>query len=250
MDRTSIAAAHRALGADNPTAYEAVRQVMRSIAMASRDRGRGQVRGVEWGGADRVAEIAERDGSVAGLRDGALIRVGSDALLRVSEIAALDVADLIEQPDGTGTLTVRHSKTDQERGVHTRFVGRPTVAAVRRYREKAMAPDDGVLFRRVSTGGPAGGRLDVRSIRRIIVRRAADAGIVDRVSGHSLRVGSAQSLAAAGADLVGMQQAGDWKSPRMPAHYARHLLPARGAVARLRYGVGRNGGDPGGPNAD
>ena len=79
--------------------------------------------------------------------------------------------------------------------------------------------------------------LGVRSIRRIITRRAADAGIVGGVSGHSLRVGAAQSLTAAGAGLVELQQAGDWKAPHMPAHYARHLSAARGAVARLRYGA-------------
>ena len=42
-------------------------------------------------------------------------------------------------------------------------------------------------------------------------------GSPDRISGHSLRVGSAQSLAAAGAGLVELQQAGDWKAPQMPA---------------------------------
>ena len=77
-----------------------------------------------------------------------------------------------------------------------------------------------------------------RSIRRIITRRAGAAGIGGRVSGHSLRVGSAQSLAAAGAGLVEMQQAADWRSPRMPAHYARHLDAAR----RLRYGMVSGGG--------
>ena len=47
-----------------------------------------------------------------------------------------------------------------------------------------------------------------------------------RVSGHSLRVGSAQSLAAAGAGLVELQEAGDWQAPTMPAHYARHQFAA------------------------
>ena len=59
-----------------------------------------------------------------------------------------------------------------------------------------------------------------------------------RVSGHSLRVGSAQSLAAAGAGLVELQEAGDWQAPTMPAHYARHQFAARGAVAKLRYRQG------------
>ena len=69
--------------------------------------------------------------------------------------------------------------------------------------------------------------------------RAADAGIEGRVSGHSLRIGAAQSLAAAGAGLVELQQAGRWDSPAMPGHYARGQLAARGAVARLRHRKGR-----------
>ena len=32
--------------------------------------------------------------------------------------------------------------------------------------------------------------------------------------------------------------AGDWQAPTMPAHYARHQLAARGAVAKLRYSAG------------
>ena len=87
-----------------------------------------------------------------------------------------------------------------------------------------------------TSGATVTGRLGARSIRSIIAKRAA--GVAGRVSGHSLRVGSAQSLAAAGADLVELQEAGDWQAPTMPAHYARHQLAARGAVAKLRYSAG------------
>ena len=41
------------------------------------------------------------------------------------------------------------------------------------------------------------------------------------------------------AGLVELQEAGDWQAPTMPAHYARHQLAARGAVAKLRYQGGR-----------
>ena len=203
---------------------------------------RGQVDAVRWDSAVRAAQIAERDGSAAGLRDSALIRVGSDALLRVSELAALNVGDLIKDRRGDGAVTVRRSKTDQEGRGHERYLGPPTIAAVQRYRLMAGVPDDGALFRGINKGGAIGERLSARSIRRIITRRAGAAGVGGRVSGHSLRVGSAQSLAAAGAGLVEMQQAADWRSPRMPAHYARHLEAARGAVARLRYGMVSDGG--------
>ena len=96
----------------------------------------------------------------------------------------------------------------------------------------------GPMFRRVRRGAVVGNeRIADRSLRRIIARRAADAGVEGRISGHSLRVGAAQSLAAAGASVVDMQTAGRWKSPEMPGRYARGQLAARGAVARLRYGA-------------
>ena len=236
LDRAAIGAAHRAVEAVDPTADEGVRRVIRSMGTANHGKGRGQVQGLDWDGVDRTAALAEKTGLLAGLRDAALIRLGSDALLRVSELASLVVSDLLVQPDGSGTITIQRSKTDQEGRGHVRYLGKPTVAALQRYLQ-AAGVKAGALFRAVNKGGAVREHLGVRSIRRIITRRAADAGIVGRISGHSLRVGAVQSLVAAGASLVDLQLAADWTSPHMPAYYARHQLAARGAVARLRYGV-------------
>ena len=200
-------------------------------------RGAGQVGAIRWEQADAAAAVATNGGgSVAGLRDAAIFAVMSDAMLRVSETAALDIADL--EADGENTITVRRSKTDQEGEGAAPFIGPATVKRVRRWLEAAGAADPAApLFQRLDKAGKARGRLSARSIRDIVKRRAADAGIEGRVSGHSLRVGAAQSLAAAGASVVEMQQAGRWKSPDMPGRYARGQLAARGAVARLRYGA-------------
>ncbi len=158
--------------------------------------------------------------------------MASDALLRVSELQALDVADL---DFSTSTVTVRRSKTDQEGEGAVLYLGKPTLKRVRKWLEAAEL-EEGPLFRRVRVGGVVGeSRLSQQAIRSIIKDRAEAAGVEGRVSGHSLRVGSAQSLAAAGATLVEMQQAGRWESPTMPGHYARAELASRGAVARLRY---------------
>ena len=102
------------------------------------------------------------------------------------------------------------------------------------------------MFRRVRRGDVVdSGRLSSRTVRAIITRRARDAGIEVRVSGHSLRVGAAQSLAAAGASVVEMQTAARWTSPTMPGRYARGQVAARGAVVKLRYGT--SPGSPGSP---
>ena len=214
-------------------------RVLAGIRREGKDRGRGQVQGLQWGQADTAAAVASNGGqSLAGLRDAALIAVMSDCLLRVSEAVALQVDGLQLESDGTGRLTIGQSKTDQEGEGAVLFVGAPTVSRVRAWM-RAASIESGPIFRRVRRGDKVIGAasLSTRAARAIIQRRAADADLQGRFSGHSLRVGSAQSLAAGGASLVEMQTAGRWQSPAMPGHYARGQLAARGAVARLRYGT-------------
>ena len=69
-------------------------------------------------------------------------------------------------------------------------------------------------------GGPAGhpaGRM---------------AGLGDGFSAHSPRVGMAQDLSAAGAELPELMTAGRWDSPTMPARYTEAQAAGRGAVAQ------------------
>ena len=212
-------------------------RVLAGFRRAGRGRGRGQVAGIAWAQADAAAALSARNsGSLAGLRDAALLSLASDAMLRVSEVAALDVGDIDRAADGTGRLSIRSSKTDQEGLGVVAFLGAPTVHRALAWVEAAELRQ-GALFRRVRRGNVLGpGRLSARAIRTLIAQRAAEAGVEGRVSGHSLRVGAAQSLAAAGATVVEMQVAGRWQSPAMPGRYARGELATRGAVARLRYG--------------
>lgn len=91
------------------------------------------------------------------------------------------------------------------------------------------------MFRAIRRGGHIQKkRLTDVSARKIIKKRAEEAGVNGFISGHSLRVGSAVSLAKAGATVVDMQVAGRWKSSQMPAHYARGELAERGAIARYK----------------
>ena len=161
-------------------------------------RGPGQVVGISWEQADRMVELAENRGSAAGLRDALLVRIMSDCLLRVGEASALDCSDIDFVGDWL-EVVVRSSKTDQEgRGVAL-YAGPETARLARRWLQEAPIAD-GPLFRPVNKGGSvAGTRLSDRSMRDIVKRRKAEAGIEGRVSGHSLRIGAAQSLRDAGA---------------------------------------------------
>ena len=201
------------------------------IRREGKDRGRGQVDGLIWQDVERVCVYAETEGTIAGLRDAAMIRLMSDCLLRISEVVTVNVGDLKEK-----TLTLRSSKTDQEGTGESLYVCDATRNVLDRYRERADITD-GALFRYIRRGDHIqSDRLTPHSARRIIKKRAANAGVEGFISGHSLRVGSAVSLAQAGATVVDMQVAGRWKSSLMPAHYAKAELAERGAIARFKDG--------------
>ena len=164
-----------------------------------------------------------------------MIAVASDALLRVSEVSNAQVEDVAFEDDGSARLLVRRSKTDRQCRGAMLFLGPHTAALVRQWLAAASIRE-GALFRRIHRAGTVASQgLGAGSVRRVIVQRAAAAGLAGRVSGHSLRVGSAQSLAKRGAGLVAMQKAGRWASPDMPARYTRSQAAAEGAVACLRY---------------
>ena len=201
------------------------------IRRDGKDRGRGQVDGLIWRDVERVCLLAEMENSLAGLRDAAMIRLMSDCLLRISEVVAVDVEDFTDK-----TLTVRSSKTDQEGTGESLYICESTRTVLKKYMKQADITS-GAVFRRIRCGGYIqSSRLNPHSARRIIKKRAADAGVEGFISGHSLRVGSAVSLAQAGATVVDMQVAGRWRSSQMPAHYAKAELAERGAIARFKDG--------------
>ena len=209
-------------------------RVLAGIRRKGRHRGRGQVQGVSLEMAEHVAAVAARDG-LAGLRDAALIMVGSEGMLRVSELAGLLAGDLDYLADGSGRVTIRASKTDQEGSGRVLFLGPTAVGRIRAW-VRAAGIEEGPLFRRLHRNERVGdAALSTASIREIIKSRCERAGITGYISGHSLRVGAAQSLAEKGASLVELQNAGRWTSPSMPAHYTQSQQAARGAIARLRH---------------
>ena len=231
------AVAHRARREGAPAV--AGERTARALAAFRRDgagRGPGQVVGIGWEQADRMAVLAEASGTVAGLRDALFIRIASDCLLRVGEVAALDVAD-ISFANGGLAVVVRRSKTDQDGRGSTLYAGEPAARLLRLWKA-AAGIEEGPLFRPVDKAGTvAARRLGERSLRDIAKRRAAEAGVEGRVSGHSFRVGAAQSLRDAGATTPELMAAGRWRRVETMAGYTRVQDASAGPVARLRYGV-------------
>ncbi len=204
-------------------------RTLAGIRREGKNRGRGQVTGLDWQQTERVCAFAESENTIAGLRDSAMIRLMSDCLLRVSEVVAVDVSDFEKQ-----ALIVRASKTDQEGTATALYVTSETRNTIERYQERTGITS-GALFRRIRRGDHIQSeRLTDFSVRRIIQKRATAAGVEGFIAGHSLSVGSAVALAQAGASVVEMQIAGRWKSSEMPAHYAKSELAERGAIAKYK----------------
>jgi integrase/recombinase XerC len=135
----------------------------------------------------------EPEPSVAGARDRALLELLYASGLRVAEGCGLDVDDLDE-----GRRTVRVlGKGSKERVVPVGESALEALAAYLALRGRRR----GALFLNAR-----GGRLTTRSALRIVRARARRAGIVQRVTPHTLRHSFATHMLGAGADLRLIQE--------------------------------------------
>ena len=230
----AIAFIHRAVGLADPRAAP---EVKRALSGAGRKGGRRQKQALALT-AEALARIEAtacerrtgRGGTLEsratarsrGNVDVALISLMRDAMLRVSEAAALTWADILPQPDGTGRLLIRRSKTDPEGEGVIVFLSAPTMGRLAAIRNGAVA------------GATVFG-LHRSQMTKRIKQAAWAAGLGAGFSGHSPRVGMARDLARAGVELPRLMTAGRWRSPNMPALYTRNETAGKGAVAQF-YG--------------
>ena len=236
LDRAAIRYKHVSDGRDSPTTSEGVAKVLRGLTRSA-DTTPKQATGLTAAhlaaikatafrprsgptGRTESEESAQKRGAV----DIALVSVMRDALLRRSEAVALTWADITFKPDGSGRLTIRRSKTDQEGEGAVQYLGPDAVEAL-----EAIRGEDSDDTTRVF-------RMTTRTVANRIKAAAEAAKIKGNFSGHSPRVGMAQDLAEKGASTTELMVVGRWVSSRMPAHYIREQAAARGAVARFYEG--------------
>lgn len=232
----SVATLHRAAEVPDPTKAAAVRFALKRLARAKGTRQR-QAAPLDQRAVERI--LARTGDALIDRRDVALLLVARDLLGRRSEVCALRVGDIGRVDDGSGTVLIARSKTDQEGQGSVGYLAPRTVDALERWLA-ASGVGEGPLFRGVHRTGRLGRALEPGEVARIFKKLARRAGLdAAAVSGHSCRVGMAQDLVAFGADLPAVMQAGRWQTPAMPARYAERLLAARNAVAQFhaRQGV-------------
>ena len=168
------------------------------------------------GGKRETVEGARRRGDM----DIAIVRLLFDALLRPSELTGIRWLDLERHGDGSGTIKLRKGKTDRFGFGRDLFIPPITVEALLRIRGDA-AEEDRIVA------------LSARTVARRVKKAVVAAGLTGRYAGHSGRVGMAQTLAAEGAELPEIMEAGRWKSEGMVPYYIRKQRASRSRVAKM-----------------
>ena len=224
----SLSMLHRIAEVSDPTRAEDVKAARRAIT-----RGRAlpeQRAPLRW--TDVEQALTALGSSSRDLRAKALIAVAYSTLARRAELIDLRIEDITFGDDRDGTVTLR----TKGGGVHERYLAPEARAALSAWLEQAGI-ESGAVFRRLERHGGVGARTITtaevaRTFKRIAVLIGFDPTSVARISAHSTRIGAAQDLTAAGATLTEIMVAGGWKSPQMPAHYARKLDVRQGAMRR------------------
>jgi integrase len=236
----TISRVHLAAGLLNPCSSEAVRLGLKKMGRETSARP-DQAHPLGW---KEIKEFIQSAGEgLRADRERAMLCVAYETLARRGELVALDVRDIDFHPDGSGQALIRRGKTDAEGQGRMAYLSRETVRWLKAWLEHAGIRD-GAVFRRLIGRHQIGGSLNPGSVAPIFKRVAQWIGmperVINRVSGHSTRVGATQDLAALDIDLAAITQAGGWKSTRMPLQYAERINSARSGMAKAAKIVGRD----------
>ena len=211
-------------------------------------RGRGQAQGIKVDEAMEMASIADSPAHTAPsgnkettqkarirqARDSAIIRTMSNGLLRISEVAAIQCEHITTSENGWGTLLIPRSKTDQEAEGRQVYLQKRTIRAIQKY-QRLSGVCEGPLFRRIYQNKKMGDTaLGITAIRDLIKDVGGKAQIdTTGVSGHSFRVGTAQTLVEGRATMPQLQTVGRWKDTRMSARYTEKEELEKGVIATI-----------------
>ncbi len=271
----SLGSVHRLMGLASPAAPTEAPMVRDALKAVRRRRGalQRQAAPLRLGkaldphaakGFTLAAMLDACGGDLQGLRDAALLSMGYDAGLRVSELTVVEETHIDPQEDGSATLFIPFSKTDQEQEGAWAWLSADTMRRVGAWLD-ASGIKDGPIFRRVgvdrrrarktepetalarttySIGTAPLTRQGVNGIYRRVAYAAYEQGLVTLPAGkltdavkalstHSLRVGLTQDLFAAGEDGTGIAQALRWSSPATALRYGRKLAVRSNVAARV-----------------
>ena len=229
----TITRAHKAAGCADPCSEEIVKLALRTAQRSMTTRQK-QAKGLNWDAIQLYLTIGPTE--LRDHRDRAMVLVAYDAMLRREEVVAVEVDDLQFNTDGSGTLLIRKSKTDQESEGALQYLAPDTLRLLRHWMDVAGIVD-GKIFRRVIGKHTVGKPLTPASVVAVFQRVGKWLGLPREAwlgfTGHSARVGVTQDLVAQGMGDLQIAQAGRWKDSRMPQRYAAQLRTKQGAISKL-----------------
>jgi site-specific recombinase XerD len=222
---SSISAIHRLSYLRDPTKHPEVKIAIRKIERKI---------GTHFGQAYPIDEkllrklLAACGDDLRGTRNRALLLLAYESLRRRSELVSLRIEDVDPNADGSAVILLRKSKTDQTLQGSWIGISATTHRAIRQWVKRAEIKNGPIL--RSIKGNTIGGSLGCGQINRILKSLARKASlaknVVDRISGHSTRVGRAQDLLKSGASLPQMMHAGGWSKPDTVMRYVARTRPS------------------------
>jgi len=220
---SSISAIHRLSNIPDPTKHSEVKLVLRKIHRAL-GRRFDQAYPVTRPVLEQLLDACGND--LRGKRNRAFLLFAYDSMRRRSEIVSLRIEDIEWTSDEGMSILLRKSKTDQHGTGQWIHLGTEASIAVREWLD-AAGIENGFLFRAVLPSGEITAELGEGQVGRILKslgRRARlDDAVVAGISGHSMRVGSAQDMLIQGASLPQIMVKGGWAKTDTVMRYVERV---------------------------
>ena len=160
-----------------------------------------------------------------GFRDRALLLTAYTGLCRRSELIDLRAEDISFTGEQSIKIKLRRSKTDQDGLGHWLYLSSEAQEAIVDWL-KISGIHAGKLFRGINKGNKVSEGLTSSQINRIYKKLARksklEPALIKNISGHSMRVGAAQDLLAAGSSLAKIMQRGRWSKTDTVMRYVEH----------------------------
>lgn len=214
----AIGKLHRLMKLESPVNDEEVKLALRR-ALRSKYSRPNQALGLTAQIRDQL--ISSCENSLAGKRDCALIAVGYDTLSRRSELISLCIEDVTFNEKGARIL-IKRAKNDPYGKGRISHLRPQTTQYLQDWMEAANITQ-GPLFRAIKHERIQAKSLHPYSVNRIIKKLARGSGLsdkeIEKLSGHSMRVGAAQDMMVAGLDILPIMAAGGWKTTNVVSRY-------------------------------